>query len=131
MTDELDAETSDFSLATKITFTIELNMRIEGHSFASVDATVYDSSATILFEYPANEGVRAVTSSAPLGGHFTISCEDPDTAEIQTTWNLNWGTDAKWVAYAISENIKFLATSVIGFNGIPEDTADNDQRWYW
>ena len=131
MYDSLLAETSDFSLATQIVFTIKLNKRINGHSFASVVETVYDSSATILFEYPANGGARAVESSAPLGGYFTISCEDPDTGAIQTTWNLGWGTDAKWVAYAISENISFLATSVIGYNGIPEGTADDSQRWYW
>lgn len=36
MYDELDVETSDFSLAAKIIFTVKLNKRIEGTSFAAV-----------------------------------------------------------------------------------------------
>ena len=74
MTDEDDLETTDFSLATKITFEISLNLRIDGHSFAAVVDNVYDSAATIVFEYPANLGARAVESSAPLGGYFKITC---------------------------------------------------------
>ena len=94
MYDELDVETSDFSLAAKIVFTVKLNKRIEGSSFASVQETVYDSDAVITFKYPANSDPEAISSSAPLGGYFTIKCEDPDTGEIKSTDNLGWWRDA-------------------------------------
>ena len=83
------------------------------------------------FRYVANNDPEAIASSAPLGGYFTIKCEDPDTGAIESTPNLGWGTDATWIAYSMSENIPFLASAVIGHNGIPEGTADDSQRWYW
>ena len=72
MYDDTGSETSDFSLAALIVFTVKLNKRIEGHSFAAVIETSYDSDATFLFDYPAMGG--GVESSAPLAGYFTIKC---------------------------------------------------------
>lgn len=31
----------------------------------------------------------------------------------------------------MSIDIPFLSSAVIGFNGIPEGTDDDSQRWYW
>ena len=85
----------------------------------------------MVFRYPANNDPEAKTSSAPLGGYFTIECEDPDTGAIGTTSNIAWNTGAEWIAYNMSENIPFLASSVIGYNGVADGTANDGDRAYW
>lgn len=41
----------------------------------------------------------------------------------------NWGSE--YIANQISEYIPFLASAVIGRNGVPEGTANDGHRWYW
>lgn len=121
------------SEAARIVFNVKLEKRIDGFSFSSVTITVFDSAVGETY-YPAIKddalGIApdAVASSAPLGGTFTLKCTDPATNIEYESSEFNWGWQAKHIANTLQQDIPFLASAVVGFDGVSDPL---DDRWYW
>ena len=83
--------------AARLVFNVKLEMRINGFSFNAVEATAFDLDVTAATYYPAIKddaaGIApdAVASSAPLGGHFTIKCTDPNSGVETESREFTWG----------------------------------------
>ena len=124
---------TDMGTVARIVFNVKLEKRINGYSFSSVEITVFDSATGNTY-YPAIRddalliAQDAVTSSAPLGGGFTLKCTDPETSTEYESREFSWAWQAKHIANSLQEDIPFLASAVVGFDGVADPS---DDRWYW
>ena len=122
-----DDVTTDFNEANFIRYQVKLRKRIEGNSFSSVVATSTDPASTIEIKFHGDGDYSAV-STAPLAGSFTISCTDPETNNVDTTDELSIYWTGPYIAFMMSEKIPFLSSNVVGYNGSPEGTVNDEDR---
>jgi hypothetical protein len=78
--DENGVETEDNELVKSYVYTIELEKRIDGYSFADVQiSNSPENTSTISVVKPFDEG--GIQSSPPLSGKFIVNCPNPDNPE--------------------------------------------------
>ena len=108
--DENGLETTDFSLAKQLIYTVQVDKRISSYSFASI-SVLKDPANTSTIELKKPTDLGGLASSAPLEGKYILNCPDPiDPAVIHQTREINhmdWGPG---IEQYIDKDIPFLAS---------------------
>ena len=95
------------SAAKSYSYTVTVLKQIRGFSINSITATKVGTNATITPTPP----IKAIKSSAPINGSYSIVCTDP-SGKTWTTPDINYGTNSDWIQNIITNSIPFLADKI-------------------
>ena len=125
MYDENGLLTLDPTLMTSTKYTVKVNKRRSGPSFANVSLLKdpANSSQMTLIK-PTDLGGSA--SSAPLGGKYIINCEDPvNPGVIAKTREISWASWGPSIEHILMQDMPFLSSKIV-----VKDLGVKDQS-YW
>lgn len=103
MLDAFNNVTTNPTLATRYNYTVSVRKLIIGFSFSSATVSVINSKSTIVVVPPNN----AVSSSAPINGTYTITCNDNNGKSYKTR-EILYTAGTPTIEQAISLGIPFL-----------------------
>jgi hypothetical protein len=113
MYDENGLETGDVSLVKTVKYTVSVDKRKNGPSFANLSLLKDPANTSqMTLTKPTDQG--GISSSSPLSGNYIINCPDPDNnAAILSTREIHWSSWGPSIEHALMQDIPFLSSKIV------------------